>query len=37
MGDIDGNIKNVVHGLDSVEAAQREIALWFGEENKKNA
>lgn len=32
MGAVDGNIKNVVHGSDSVEAAQREIALWFGEE-----
>lgn len=30
LGPVDGNIKNVVHGSDSVEAAQREIALWFG-------
>lgn len=31
MGTVDGNIKNVVHGSDSKEAAQREIALWFGD------
>lgn len=31
MGAVDGNIKNVVHGSDSKEAAQREIALWFGD------
>ncbi|MGT2801534.1 nucleoside diphosphate kinase [Streptococcus henryi] len=33
MGPVDGNIKNVVHGSDSKEAAQREIALWFGQSN----
>ncbi|MFC3927830.1 nucleoside-diphosphate kinase [Streptococcus caprae] len=32
MAPVDGNIKNVVHGSDSVESAQREIALWFGKE-----
>ncbi|WP_422803351.1 nucleoside-diphosphate kinase [Streptococcus sp. FT1-106] len=31
MGAVDGNIKNVVHGSDSKEAAQSEIALWFGD------
>lgn len=31
MGAVDGSIKNVVHGSDSKEAAQREIALWFGD------
>lgn len=25
--------KNIVHGSDSVEAAEREIKLWFGEKN----
>lgn len=33
MGPVDGNIKNVVHGSDSKEAALREIALWFGQSN----
>ncbi|HFU3844847.1 TPA: nucleoside-diphosphate kinase [Streptococcus suis] len=27
---VDGIVANVVHGSDSLEAAQREIALWLG-------
>ncbi|HFI0700674.1 TPA: nucleoside-diphosphate kinase [Streptococcus suis] len=27
---VDGIVSNVVHGSDSLEAAQREIALWLG-------
>ena len=29
--DENGDMRNVVHGSDSVEAAEREINIWFGE------
>ncbi|GIQ89901.1 nucleoside diphosphate kinase, partial [Kipferlia bialata] len=25
--------KNIIHGSDSAESAERELALWFGAEN----
>lgn len=28
----DGPIRNIIHGSDSPESAEREIALWFGDE-----
>ncbi|MGT2667412.1 nucleoside-diphosphate kinase [Streptococcus rifensis] len=30
--DSNGDMRNMVHGSDSVESAQREIAIWFGED-----
>lgn len=34
--DENGDMRNMVHGSDSVEAAKREIEIWFGEQKRKS-